>query len=208
MATGQDHGARTERQHRARERLGFLLLAGGLEQLAGEHARLGQVRGEHGRARQDLLHEGPLRVGVEQARARLGDHHRIDDDGGAGRELIQRAGDRERDGRGAEHPDLDRVDADVGEHRTHLREHDLRRDGMNRGDANGVLGGDRGDRARTVHAAARERLQIGLDAGTAAGVRAGDRERDPGGSLGDDSLRGGAHAGRRGSRKLRGGKIE
>ena len=118
-------------------------------------------------------------------------------------QLVQRAGDRERDGRGAEHPDLDRVDADVGEHRAHLREHDLWREGVDRGDADGVLGGDRGDRTRAVHAAARERLQIGLDAGAAAGVRAGDRERDPGGSLRD-----GAHAGRRGSRKLRGGKIE
>ena len=105
--------------------------------------------------------------------------------------------------RGAEHPDLDRVDADVGEHRAHLREHDLGGTGWIAIDADGVLGGDRGDRTRPVHAAARERLQIGLDAGAAAGVRAGDRERDPGDSLGR-----GTHAGRRGSLKLRGGKIE
>ena len=40
-----------------------------------------------------------------------------------------------------------------------------------------VLGRDRGDRGHAVHAAARERLQVGLDAGAAAGVGAGDREQ-------------------------------
>ena len=39
-----------------------------------------------------------------------------------------------------------------------------------------VLRRDRGDRRHPVHAAARERLEVGLDAGAAAGVRAGDRE--------------------------------
>ena len=43
-------------------------------------------------------------------------------------------------------------------------------------DADRVLRRDRGDRGHPVHAAARERLQVGLDAGAAAGVRAGDRE--------------------------------
>ncbi len=42
--------------------------------------------------------------------------------------------------------------------------------------ADGVLRGDRGDRSHSVHAAARKRLQVGLDARAAAGVRAGDRE--------------------------------
>ena len=43
-------------------------------------------------------------------------------------------------------------------------------------DPDRVLRGDRGDRRHPVHAAARERLQVGLDAGAAAGVGAGDRE--------------------------------
>ena len=43
-------------------------------------------------------------------------------------------------------------------------------------DPDRVLRRDRGDRGHPVHAAARERLQVGLDAGAAAGVRAGDRE--------------------------------
>ena len=44
------------------------------------------------------------------------------------------------------------------------------------GHADGVLRGQRGDRGHPVDAAAGERLQVGLDAGAAAGVGAGDRE--------------------------------
>ena len=43
-------------------------------------------------------------------------------------------------------------------------------------DPDRVLRGDRRDRGRPVDAAARERLQVGLDPGAAAGVRAGDRQ--------------------------------
>ena len=44
------------------------------------------------------------------------------------------------------------------------------------GDRHGVLRGDRGDRGHPVDATASERLEVGLDAGAAAGVGAGDRE--------------------------------
>ena len=107
--------------------------------------------------------------------AALGDHHRVDDD----RRL---ADQRERldhrvDGlRGPQHPDLDRVDADVFGDRAHLGDDHLRRDRLDRLDPDRVLRRDRGDRGHPVHAAARERLQVRLDAGAAAGVRAGDRE--------------------------------
>ena len=43
-------------------------------------------------------------------------------------------------------------------------------------DRDRVLGGQRDDRAHPVAAEARERLQVGLDPGAAAGVRGGDRE--------------------------------
>ena len=42
----------------------------------------------------------------------------------------------------------------------------------------GVLRRDRRDRRRAVHAGAGEGLQVGLDPGAAAGVRAGDRQAD------------------------------
>ena len=47
-------------------------------------------------------------------------------------------------------------------------------------DPDRVLRGERRDRGHPVHAAARERLQVGLDARPAAGVRAGDRQARPG----------------------------
>ena len=47
---------------------------------------------------------------------------------------------------------------------------------LDRLDADRVLRRDRRDRGHPVHPTARERLQVGLDAGAAAGVRAGDRE--------------------------------
>ena len=75
-----------------------------------------------------------------------------------------------------EHPDLDRVDADVRRDRVDLGDDHLRRDGGDHLDPDRVLRGQRGDRRRPVDAAASERLQVGLDPGAAAGVRAGDRQ--------------------------------
>ena len=76
----------------------------------------------------------------------------------------------------AEHSDLHGVDPDVLRDRAHLGDDHLRRDCVDGGHADRVLRGDRGDRGHPVDAAGRERLQVGLDAGAAAGVRAGDRE--------------------------------
>jgi GNAT superfamily N-acetyltransferase len=62
-----------------------------------------------------------------------------------------------------------------------------------------VLRGDRRDRARPVHAAPNERLQISLDAGPAAGVGPRDRERGRGSPARSTGLRGGwriGHTGR------------
>ena len=180
VPAGEHDRARAERQH-ARERAASaspVLARARRRASAGERARLGQVRREHARARQDLARRA--RASASAASSRAPDSATITGStttGVPGGQLVERRRDRERDLGGAEHPDLDRVDADVREHRAHLREHDLRRDRMDGGDADRVLRGDRGDRARAVHAAARERLQVGLDAGAAAGVRAGDRQR-------------------------------
>ena len=42
-----------------------------------QHGRLGRVRSDDGRERQQQLAQGPDRVFAEQAIAALGDHHRI-----------------------------------------------------------------------------------------------------------------------------------
>ena len=80
------------------------------------------------------------------------------------------------DRRAEEHPGLRRVDADVVEHRLELGADELGRHLVDRRHAAGVLRGQRHDRAHPVAAEARERLQVGLDPGAAARVRAGDRE--------------------------------
>ena len=77
-----------------------------------------------------------------------------------------------------EHPDLDRVDADVLGHRAHLvDDHLARHRRAPSSTPTRVLGGERDDRRGPVNAAAGERLQVRLDPGAAAGIRAGDRDR-------------------------------
>ena len=71
-----------------------------------------------------------------------------------------------------EHPGLRRVDADVVEDRVELRAHELRRQLVDRGDADRVLRRQRDEHRRAVRAGGGERLQVGLDAGAAAGVGA------------------------------------
>ena len=74
----------------------------------------------------------------------------------------------------AEHADLHRADSEVGEHRIHLRR--TKAGGTSRTALTplGVLRGERGDHRGAVDAERREGLQVGLDAGAAAGIRAGD----------------------------------
>ena len=121
-------------------------------------------------------HDRRARLVVEQHRAGLGDHHRVNHDWHAVLDVTERLADRAHRLRRPEHADLDRVDADVGGHRPDLLDDELARDRVDRGHADGALRGQRRDRGHPVHAAAGEGLQVGLDTGAAAGVRAGDRE--------------------------------
>ena len=117
---------------------------------------------------------------VEQPRAGLGDHHRVEHDRRA-RPAARRAPARPpRSSRPS--PSIPIFTASTPMslgHRAHLRDDHLRRDGLDR------------RRRATVFCAViaviavmpctpqrGERLQVGLDAGAAAGVRAGDREHD------------------------------
>ena len=109
--------------------------------------------------------------------AGLGDHHRVDHDRDARVEQVERRRRRRRPSprcracrsspRRRRCPSATCAD---------LLDDELGRDGLDRADADGVLRGQRRDRRHPVDAAARERLQVGLDAGAAAGVGAGDRE--------------------------------
>ena len=169
---GDHDGGRPERVHRARE----LRRRAASGAAAGQRARLGHVRRDDGRARHQPRPERLLGVLVEQPRAALGDHHRVEHHRRARHEVERPAHGLDRLG-GPEHPDLDRVDADVlGDRADLLDDQPPAGAGSTARDRHRVLRRDRGDRGHPVHAAARERLEVGLDAGAAAGVRAGDRE--------------------------------
>jgi hypothetical protein len=75
---------------------------------------------------------------------------------------------------GREHPGLDRRDLEVLEDRVYLRLDEGYREVIGRGDGPGILGGDGGDHRHSEDPVRRHRLEIGLDPGAPAGVRAGD----------------------------------
>src|SRR5258707_8348746 len=76
------------------------------------------------------------------------------------------------------HSDLDRADGEIGENRIHLRGDEVRRHVVDGSYVFGVLRGERSDNRGAVDAERRERFQIGLDAGAAARIRAGDGQRN------------------------------
>ena len=131
--------------------------------------------GRHDRCeREQQRHERGDRVVLDELRARGGDEHRVDDErrrvgGEEQRHLFDHAA-------GVEHPGLGGIDADVGEDRLELRDDEGRGHLVDGGDARRVLGGQRDDRRHAVRSRGREGLQVGLDSGAAATVRAGDRQ--------------------------------
>ena len=126
--------------------------------------------------RQQPLDQRLARLVVEQDGAALGDHHRVDDD--------RRLADAGRAPRppprwSPPSPSIPILTASTPMSSATARTWATIISGATAStalDPDRVLRRDRGDRGHPVHAAARERLQVGLDAGAAAGVRAGDRE--------------------------------
>jgi hypothetical protein len=139
----------------------------GLAHVGGDHCRLGQ----------EGLQVQALRLGLEQAVAAGGDHHRVDDEPGqpAGRREV---GDGVDDVGRREHARFHRSDGEVVEHGVDLRDDEIGGHRMYTADPSGVLGGQRGDGGGAEDAERGEGLQVGLDAGAAAGVRAGNGQRD------------------------------
>ena len=77
-----------------------------------------------------------------------------------------------------QHADLHRAHVEIGEHGVDLRGDEVGRHVVDGGHAPGVLRGQRGDHRGAVDAERREGLQIGLDAGAAAGIGARDGDGD------------------------------
>src|SRR5690606_18840945 len=76
-----------------------------------------------------------------------------------------------------EHAQLDRRDAEVTEAGIDLGTQEAKVRHLHRGDAAGVLGGQCRDGAQAMYAMGGEGLQVGLDAGAAAGIGSGDGQR-------------------------------
>src|SRR6185369_7198729 len=130
------------------------------------------------------VHQSPERgdrriIGERRAAGR--DHDGIEDDRKArllGLQPFEALGDL-LGGKGAtDHPDLYRIDSDVTDNRFDLREDHLGRDRMNGTDTDSVLRSDGGDRSHRVTAKHGDGLDVGLNPGASARIRAGDNQ-DP-----------------------------
>ena len=113
-----------------------------------------------------------LEQGVAVLRDEHGVHHEV-----RHARLLDRVGDGLNDRRRGQHAGLRGIDADVGHHRSHLVGHDVGPDLVVARDPLRVLHRHRGDRRHPVHAATRERLQIGLNPRAASRIGGGDRHR-------------------------------
>ena len=136
-----------------------------------------QLREVGGRERSHF-HQ-PLKCGNGLAirqRGTAGRHHdRIEHDRHAF-ELLQPVSDRMCGLGRANHADLHRIHANVGDHRVHLRYNHIGGHRVNGIDAQRVLRGNRRDRRHRMATQSRNRLDVGLYTRTAAAIRPGDDE--------------------------------
>lgn len=165
MAALDDHPARTVRED-LRGGPPHPRLVGDGD--AGELGHLVEVRGGDRGDGQQLRAYGVEGFGGEQGVPVLGDADGVDDDGCAGPREEFRDGVDEG-GRG-QHAGLHGLDADVVDDAAVLGAHGVHRELPGSLHAQRVLGGDRGQHAHAVGAEGQHRLQVGLDARTAAGV--------------------------------------
>ncbi len=139
-----------------------------------EHRGLRQIGRHHPRAR-DQFAQPAEHIAAQQFFAGGRDDDRIEHDI-ARLVAVERGGD-DVDGRGVgEHADLDRAGIKIGEHGIELRGDEIGRHIVNAEHALGVLRRQRGDDGRAIDAERGKGLQIGLDAGAAARIRAGNGE--------------------------------
>ena len=143
----------------------------------GQNPRFIDVGGDDGRERNETPGDGALGVDGQQPVARGGDHDRVED---VLRQAV--AGDAVGDGfdelDGAEHPRFHGLRRQVLGERIELRRDEGGGHGLPVLDAARILRGDGAHDAGAEDAELMERLEVGLDPGSAPGVRPGDGERD------------------------------
>ena len=133
-----------------------------------------EVRRHHGGEWKKTRHECFDSVGLEESRAGAREHDRIDDEGKV--PPVEKVRHGFDDGAGEEHSRLCGVHADVVVDRGELRADEIHRELVHGGHAGCVLRRQRHDRGGPEAARGREGLQVGLDPGSAAGVRASNRQ--------------------------------
>ena len=146
---------------------------GGAQEVGG----LVEVGGGDAREGQQLLADGLQGVGLEQDSSRGGDHDRIHDERWAATGLP--ALDDHADEPGIpQHASLGGARREFGEEGVELGLEKVRGDGLDGADASRGLGGEAGDGGDAMDSKGLKGLEVGLDAGAAAGVRACDGEGD------------------------------
>ena len=154
-------------------------LGGGLDGGKGaaeEGGGLGEVGGEEGGTGEEARGEDADGGVVEKARAAGGDHDGVDDEGERGVGLGE-VGHHVDEGGVEEHPGLGGAEGEGLGHARELVAQDGGVGALHAADAEGVLGGEGGEGGAPVDAVRPKGAEVGLDAGAAAAVAAGDRHR-------------------------------
>ena len=171
----QQHTERTERS----DGFGRTLHAGLVfDRQSAEQAGLVDVGREQVGQGKQQRHQGRDRLGLEQNRASAGHHHRINHPGNGQRRDCQRCGD---DTVAVEqHAGLEGSRRQIPAHRFNLGRHCCCGQRIQPLHPQGVLSRNAGQGRTAMHPQHRECFEIGLDAGTTAGITAADREREGG----------------------------
>jgi thiazole synthase len=148
----------------------------GLDVGAAQHGRLAQVGGGD-----QCVGKEPLEVCVDAGllqEAMPGGRHqdRIDDEVRQ-QSLCRQVGDHRDDGGRRQHPGLDAAHREVVEHRLDLLPYEPGFQGNDAAHLGRILRRHGGEGARAVHPERSESLQVGLCAGAAARIRAGNGQR-------------------------------
>ena len=167
-----ERSASTEVEDRPR---GVREITRGLDRQTREDACFMEVWGHDGGQRYELPPDGILGVAIEETVSARGNHHRVEHVVGQPK-LIDGVGHGLHQRRAGEHAGLDRVRRNVRGHSPDLLADHLLGNHVHSGDLEGVLSRHGGDRATAENAERMERLEVGLDAGSAPAVAACDCE--------------------------------
>ena len=152
--------------------LHILLIA---NQRIGQYFGFGNVRSHDRSHREQLAGQGRNGIVTDELGTGSGHHNRVEHDVRGVMEGESFSNDVD-DVSGRHHADFHRDRRNILKHHVDLVGENVRFGVLNGTHAGGVLCGERGDGAHAEHAASQHGLQIGLHAGTAGRVGAGDRE--------------------------------